>query len=56
MLRLFVRRGIFEEEEARGMLSWPLRAPVHDAVFVPEDDPEFALRLARYCAPKPRGA
>jgi hypothetical protein len=54
VLRLFVRREIFEEHEARAMLAWPHSGfHVHDGVLVPEDDTRFALRLARYCARNP---
>jgi len=54
LLRLFVRRGIFEEDEARTMLQWPHSGfHVRDGVLVPEDDTQFALRLARYCARNP---
>ena len=56
VLRLFVRRGLFESEDAHAMLAWPhsgFHVPgfhVHDAVLVPDGDVAFALRLARYCA------
>jgi hypothetical protein len=54
VLRIFVRRGIFEEGDARSMLSWPHSGfQVHDSVFVPEGDTDFAMRLARYCARNP---
>lgn len=54
VLRLFVRRGIFEAEDARAMLAWPHAGfHVHDAVWVPDVDGEFAKRLARYCARNP---
>jgi hypothetical protein len=54
VLRLFVRRGIFEDEEARSMLEWPHSGfQVHDSVLVPDGDTDFALRLARYCARNP---
>jgi hypothetical protein len=53
-LRLFVRRGILEDHEARAMLEWPHSGfHVHDGVLAPEDDTAFALRLARYCARNP---
>jgi hypothetical protein len=54
VLRLFVRRGLFEPEEAEAMLAWPHSGfHVHDAVLVPEGDVAFAQRLARYCARNP---
>ena len=38
-------------QQAAGMLTWPHAGfPVHTAVWVPEDDPAFATRLARDCA------
>ncbi len=54
VLRLFVRRGLFEREDAEAMLAWPHSGfHVHDAVLVPDGDTAFALRLARYCARNP---
>ena len=54
MLRLFVRRGFFDEDQAEGMLQWPHSGfHVHAGVGVSEDDRPFALRLARYCARNP---
>ncbi len=54
VLRLFVRRGLFEEDQAQGMLQWPHSGfQVHAGVGVPEDDRAFALRVARYCARNP---
>ncbi|MSR02919.1 MAG: hypothetical protein EXR94_09330 [Gemmatimonadetes bacterium] len=54
VLRLFVRRGLFAEDQAAGMLQWPHSGfHVHAGVGVPEDDRAFALRLARYCARNP---
>jgi hypothetical protein len=54
VLRLFVRRGLFDEDQAQGMLQWPHSGfQVHTGVGVPEDDRAFALRLARYCARAP---
>jgi len=54
VLRLFVRCGIFDDDDARSMLGWPHSGfHVHDSVFVPEGDTDFALRLARYCARNP---
>ena len=54
VLRLFVRRGLFDAEQAHGMLQWPHSGfQVHAGVGVPEDDRAFALRLARYCARAP---
>ena len=54
VLRLFVRREVFEREDAEAMLAWPHSGfHVHDAVLVPDGDVAFALRLARYCARNP---
>ncbi len=54
VLRLFLRRGLFEREDAEAMLAWPHSGfHVHDAVLVPDGDTAFALRLARYCARNP---
>jgi len=54
VLRLFVRRGFFDEDQAEGMLQWPHSGfHVHAGVGVSEDDRPFALRLARYCARNP---
>jgi hypothetical protein len=54
VLRLFVRRGFFDEEQARGMLQWPHSGfHVHTGVGVSEEDRPSALRLARYCARNP---
>ena len=54
VLRLFVRRGVFEDEDARAMLAWPHSGfHVHDGVWVSAEDRPFALRLARYCARNP---
>ena len=58
VLRLFVRRALFDADQAAGMLTWPVTWPhsgfhVHTAVWVPEDDRAFATRLARYCARNP---
>lgn len=54
VLRLFVRRGVFEREDAEAMLAWPHSGfHVHDGVLVPDGDMTFALRLARYCARNP---
>ena len=54
MLRLFVRRGLFDSEPAQAMLQWPHSGvQVHTGVGVPDDDRAFALRLARYCARNP---
>jgi hypothetical protein len=53
VLRLFVRVGLFDENQAAGMLTWPHSGfHVHTAVWVPEDD-RAATRLARYCARNP---
>lgn len=36
------------------LLPWPHSAfHVHTAVWIPEDDRAFAIRLARYCARNP---
>jgi len=54
VLRLFVRRGIFEADDAEGMLAWPHSGfHVHDGVWVADGDLDFAKRLARYCARNP---
>ena len=54
VLRLFVRRALFDADQAAGMLTWPHSGfHVHTAVWVPEDDRAFATRLARYCARNP---
>ena len=54
VLRLFVRRGLFEADDAQGMLAWPHSGfHVHDGVWVPDGDMDFAKRLARYCARNP---
>jgi hypothetical protein len=54
VLRLFVRRGILEDHEARSMIEWPHSGfHVHDSVCVPEGDKDFVARLARYCARNP---
>ena len=54
VLRLFVRRELFDEDQAAGMLAWPHSGfHVHTAVWIPEDDRAFAKRLARYCARNP---
>ncbi|MHB1097626.1 MAG: transposase [Gemmatimonadaceae bacterium] len=54
VLRLFVRRALFDEDQAAGMLAWPHSGfHVHTAVWVPEDDRAFATRLARSCARNP---
>ena len=48
VLRLFVRRGLFEADDAQGMLAWPHSGfHVHDGVWVPDGDMDFAKRLAR---------
>jgi hypothetical protein len=54
VLRLFVRRGFFDEDQAQAMLQWPHSGfHVHTGVGVGEEDRPFALRLARYCARNP---
>jgi hypothetical protein len=54
VLRLFVRRELFDLTQAAGMLAWPHSGfHVHTAVWIPEDDRAFAKRLARYCARNP---
>ncbi len=57
MLRLFVHLELMDVETAHGMLAWPHSGfHVHDGVWVAADGREFAVRLARYLRPKPRGA
>ncbi len=52
--RLFVRRGLFEADDAQGMLAWPHSGfHVHDGVWVADGDMDFAKRLARCCARTP---
>ena len=54
VLRWFVRLELFDGEQAAGMLTWPHSGfHGHTAVWVPEDDRAFAMRLARYCARNP---
>jgi hypothetical protein len=54
VFRLFVRRALFDDDQAVGMLAWPHSGfHVHTAVWIPEDDRAFAKRLARYCARNP---
>jgi hypothetical protein len=54
VLRLFVRRSFFDEDQAEGMLQWPHSGfHVHAGVGVSEDDRPVARRFARYCAPNP---
>jgi hypothetical protein len=54
VLRLFVRKDLFEAEQAEAMLQWPHSGfHVHDSVWIAEDDRPFALRLARSCARNP---
>jgi hypothetical protein len=54
VLRLFVRRELFDEDQAQAMLQWPHSGfHAHDSVWVSEDDRPFAERLARYCARNP---
>ena len=54
VLRLFVRRGVFDAGDAQAMLAWPHAGfHVHDAVWAPEGDGAFAKRLACYCARNP---
>jgi hypothetical protein len=54
VLRLFVRRGLLEEETALGRLACPHSGfHGHDGVWVPAEDRAFATRLARYCARHP---
>ena len=51
VLRLFVRRGFFDEDQAEGMLQWPHSGfHVHAGVGVSEDDRPFALRHGRCVA------
>ena len=52
VLRRFVRRGVFEREDAAAMLTWPHSGVhVHDAVLVPDGDLACAPRLAREYSP-----
>ena len=54
VLRLFVRRELFDDDQAAGMLAWPHSGfHVYTAVWVSEDDRAFAKRLARDCARNP---
>src|ERR1035437_7359424 len=54
VFRLFVRRALFDHDQAAGMLAWPHSGfHVHTVVWIPEDDRAFAKRLARYCARNP---
>ncbi len=54
VLRLLVRRELFDEDQAQAMLQWPHSGfHAHDSVWVSEDDRPFAERLARYCARNP---
>ena len=54
VLRWFVRVELFDEDQAAGMRTWPHSGfHVHTAVWVPEDDRAFAMRLARDCARNP---
>ncbi len=54
VLRRFVRLGLFDEDQAARMLTWPHSGfHVHAAGWVPEDDRACAPRLARYCARNP---
>lgn len=53
---LLSRIGAFDQQcdDVAAMLVWPhSRFHVHDAVWVPDGDTAFALRLARYCARNP---
>jgi hypothetical protein len=48
VLRLFVRRELFDEAQAQAMLQWPHSGfHVHDSVWVSEDD----RSLPRTCGP-----
>lgn len=54
VLRLVVRRGGLDADQAQGMLQWPHSGfHVHAGVGVPAQDRAVALRLARYCARHP---
>jgi hypothetical protein len=54
VLRLFVRCGFFDEDQAEAMLRWPHSGfHVHAGVGVGGDDRPFALRLARSGARNP---
>ena len=51
VLRLFVRRGFFDEDQAEGMLQWPHSGfHVHAGVGVSEEHRPFALRHERCVA------
>jgi len=53
-LRLFVRRGFFDEDQAEAMLQWAHSGfRFHAGVGVSRNERPFALRLARYCARSP---
>jgi len=54
VVRLFVKRELFDRDTAASMLAWPHSGfHVHDGVWVPADEPAFTTRLARYCARHP---
>ncbi len=54
VLRLFVRLELFDDDQAAGMLTWPHTGfHRHTAVWVAEDGPALATRLARCCARDP---
>ncbi len=54
VLPSFVRRELFDEVQASGMLRWPHSGvQVHTAVRVADDDRAFAMRLARDCTRNP---
>lgn len=48
VLRLLVRRELFDSDQARSVLAWPHSGfHAHDSVWVPAEDRPCALRLAR---------
>lgn len=54
VLRLFVRRGLFEEDQAAGMLQWPHSGfHVHAGVGVPEDERAFGPPTGALLRPDP---
>ena len=56
VLRLVVRLERFDEDQVAGMRPWPHSGfPVHDAVWVPEDDRAFAELEQGNSQPVPRG-
>lgn len=43
MLQLFVRRGLFECDDAEAMLAWPRPAHPNPEVVVPGEPEEFEI-------------